>query len=404
MNGRSRREYLLAIYSRYRQADLREKQVILNEFCRNTGYNRKYAIRLLNGPGPDPRPERPRPRRRSATYSAGVIAILGALWEAAGYPCAVRLKALLPLWMPWVRKRFWPTAGTARGLLRISARQIDRRLEERKKRVGQRVYGGTRRSKAGALLKHLIPLRTDHWQVKLPGFAEVDLVSHSGNSASGEFAYSLNLTDVHTGWTETRAILGKGRQAVLDALQEIQAALPFPLRGINSDNGSEFINWHVGSWCARHQVQFSHSRPYKKDDNAYIEQKNWTHVRKLMGWDRYDTPQAVEAMNDLYRHELRLWLNLFQPSAKLLKKVRVGSKLRRRYDLPRTPLDRLQAEQGQEATTGVQLAALVQFRQAQDPFELSRQIDRKLQRIYALAHMRQSPRVPPNIKSRRVTF
>ena len=144
----------------------------------------------------------------------------------------------------------------------------------------------TRRSKAGTLLKHLIPLRTDHWQEKLPGFAEVDLVSHSGNSARGEFAYSLNLTDVHTGWTETRAILGKGRQAVLDALQEIQAALPFPLRGINSDNGSEFINWHVGSWCAHHQVQFSHSRPYKKDDNAYIEQKNWTHVRKLMGWDR----------------------------------------------------------------------------------------------------------------------
>jgi transposase InsO family protein len=267
----------------------------------------------------------------------------------------------------------------------------------------QRIYGGTRRSKAGTLLKHLIPLRTDHWQEKLPGFAEVDLVSHSGNSASGEFAYSLNLTDVHTGWTETRAILGKGRQAVLDALQEIQAALPFPLRGINSDNGSEFINWHVGNWCAHHQVQFSHSRPYKKDDNAYIEQKNWTHVRKLMGWDRYDTPQAVEAMNDLYRHELRLWLNLFQPSAKLLKKVRVGSKLRRRYDLPRTPLDRLQAEQEKEATMCRQLAALVQLRQAQDPFELSLQIDRKLQRIYALAHTRQSPRVP-NIKSKRVTF
>jgi len=404
MNGRSRREYLRAIYARYRQTDLGEKQVILNEFCRNTGYNRKYAIRLLNGPGPDARVERLRPRRRSPTYSAGVIAILGALWEAAGYPCALRLKALLPLWMPWVRKRFRPSAGTARGLLRISARQIDRRLEERKKRVGQRVYGGTRRSKAGALLKHLIPLRTDHWQEKLPGFAEVDLVAHSGNSGSGEFAYSLNLTDVHTGWTETRAILGKGRQAVLDALQEIQAALPFPLRGIHSDNGSEFINWHVGSWCARQQVQFSHSRPYKKDDNAYIEQKNWTHVRKLMGWDRYDTPQAVEAMNDLYRHELRLWLNLFQPSAKLLKKVRVGSQLRRRYDLPRTPLDRLQAEQEQEATMCHQLAALVQLRQAQDPFELSRQIDRKLQRVYALAHTRQSPRVPPNIKSRRVTF
>ena len=401
MNGRSRREYLEVIYSRYRRAELQEKQVILNEFCRNTDYNRKYAIRLLNAPAPNPRRERPRRRRRAPTYSAGVIAVLGAVWEAAGYPCAVRLKALLPLWMPWVRKRFRPAPATERGVLDISARQIDRRLEERKKRVSHRLYG---RTKPGTLLQHLIPLRTDHWRVKRPGFAEVDLVSHSGNSASGEFAYALNLTDVHTGWTETRAILGKGRQAVLDALQEIHTALPFPLQGINSDNGSEFINWHVGVWCARHQVQFSHSRPYKKDDNAYIEQKNWTHVRKLMGWDRYDTAQAVEAMNDLYRNELRLWLNLFQPSAKLIKKVRVGSKLRRRYDLPRTPLDRLAAWEADDATVRTQLAALLKLRQGLDPFELSRPIDRKLDRIYALAHTRLSPRVPPIGKSQRVTF
>jgi transposase InsO family protein len=401
MNGRSRREYLEVIYARYRRADLQEKQVILNEFCRNTGYNRKYAIRLLNGPAPHPKREAPRRRQRSSSYSQGVIAVLGAVWEAAGYPCAVRLKALLPLWMPWVRKRFRPSRTTEDGVLRISARQMDRRLEERKKRVSHRLYG---RTKPGTLLKHLIPLRTDHWQVKMPGFAEVDLVSHSGNSASGEFAYSLNLTDVHTGWTETRAILGKSRQVVLDALQEIQAALPFPLLGINSDNGTEFINWHVGIWCARQEVQFTHSRPYKKDDNAYIEQKNWTHVRKLMGWDRYDTPEAVEAMNDLYRNELRLWLNFFQPSAKLMKKVRVGSKLRRRYDLPRTPLDRLVAEKTDEAAIRTRRAALVKLRQGLDPFELSRQIDRKLQAIYALAHTRLSPRVPANAHSGRVTF
>lgn len=401
MNGRSRREYLEVIYARYRRAGLQEKQVILDEFCRNTGYNRKYAIRLLNGPRPDPRREPPQRRQRSPSYSSGVIAVLGAVWEAAGYPCAVRLKALLPLWMPWVRKRFRPGRATEKGVLRISARQMDRRLEARKKRVSHRLYGGT---KPGTLLKHLIPLRTDHWQVKMPGFAEVDLVSHSGNSASGEFAYALNLTDVHTGWTETRAILGKSRQVVLDALQEIQAALPFALLGINSDNGTEFINWHVGIWCARHKVEFTHSRPYKKDDNAYIEQKNWTHVRKLMGWDRYDTPEAVEAMNDLYRNELRLWLNFFQPSAKLMKKVRVGSKLRRRYDLPRTPLDRLVAEKSNEAAVRTRCADLMKVRQGLDPFELSRQIDRKLHAIYALAHTRLSPRVPANAHPGRVTF
>jgi transposase InsO family protein len=385
MKGRSRREYLEAIYARYRKAELPEKQMILDEFCRNTGYHRKYAIRLLNGPPPDPKPERARARQRAPSYGASVISILGAVWEAAGFPCAVRLRALLPLWMPWVRKRFRPRPATEEGVLGISARQIDRRLAERKKRVGHRLYGGTK--PAGRLLQHLIPLRTDHWRVKMPGWAEVDLVSHSGHSASGEFAYALNLTDVYTGWTETRTILGKGRQAVLDALQEIQAALPFTLRGINSDNGSEFINWHVGIWCASHQVQFTHSRPYKKDDNAYIEQKNWTHVRKLMGWDRYDTPQAVEAMNDLYRNELRLWLNLFQPSAKLTKKVRVGSKLRRHCDLPRTPLDRLAGEED-DPEVARQVTVLRKLRQGLDPFELSRQIDRKLQRIYALAHTR----------------
>lgn len=406
MNGTSRRDYLEAIHSRYRRSGLREKQIILNEFCRNTDYNRKYAIRLLNGPPPSTTAvgqEQPRRRRHGSTYSTGVISVLGAVWEAAGYPCAVRLKALLPLWMPWIRKRFRPTPATQRGVLRISPRQMDRRLEERKRRVGHRVYG---RTKPGALLQHLIPLRTDHWQVKMPGFAEVDLVSHSGSSASGEFAYSLNLTDVHTGWTETRAILGKGRQAVLDALEEIHAALPFPLYGINSDNGSEFINWHVGAWCACHEVQFTHSRPYKKDDNAYIEQKNWTHVRKLMGWDRYDTAEAVQAMNDLYRNELRRWLNLFQPSAKLMKRVRVGSRLRRRYDLPRTPLDRLASYDWEppNPVVGQQLAALAKLRDTLDPFELSRQIDRKLHRIYALAHTRLSPRVLSNGKSRGVTF
>jgi len=405
MNGRSRREYLEAIYLRYRQAGWQEKQLILSEFCRNTGYHRKYAIRLLNSPPPSPRRERPRRRRRRPPiYCAGVISILGAVWEAAGYPCAVRLKALLPLWMPWVRKRFRPSAATEKGLLRISARQIDRRLLEHKQRVGRRIYG---RTKPGALLQQLIPLRSERWEVQMPGFAEVDLVSHSGNSASGEFAYSLNLTDVHTGWTETRALLGKGRQAVLEALEEIRAALPFPLRGINSDNGSEFINWHVGTWCARHQVQFTHSRPYKKDDNAYIEQKNWTHVRKLMGWDRYDSPESVEAMNDLYRNELGQFLNLFQPSAKLIERVRVGSKLRRRYDLPRTPLDRLVAYEDEDPAAGEpggKVAALKKLRQSLDPFELSRRIGRKLQRIYALAHTRLSPRPSPNSKSPGVTF
>jgi len=136
------------------------------------------------------------------------------------------------------------------------------------------------------------------------------------------------VTDVYSGWTESRAVLGRGQAGVVQPLEEIAQALPFRLLGIDTDNGSEFLNWHVGRWCAQRQIQFTRGRPYKKDDNAHIEQKNWTHVRKLMGWERYDTVEAVEAMNDLYRHELRLWMNVFRPSVKLVRKVRVGARPR----------------------------------------------------------------------------
>ena len=398
MSHRSRREYFRAIYARYRQAGRKQKQVILNEFCANTGYNRKYAIRLLNGPPPGRTPPGGvRRRSRSPGYGPVVVSVMGAIWEVAGYPWSVRLKALVPLWMPWVKRRFRVSAEVERQLLRISARQIDRRLRERKQRLKRRRYGGTR---PGVLLKHQIPVKTEAWDVRVPGFTEVDLVSHSGNRAAGEFAYSLNLTDLHTTWTETRAVLGKGESAVLEAFQDLQAALPFRLLGIDSDNGSEFINRHLARWCWKRDIQFTRSRPYKKDDNAHIEQKNWTHVRKLLAWDRYGTPQAVEAINDLYRNELRLWMNLFQPSVKLLRKIRVGARLRRKYSEAQTPLDRVLASEAMDPRRAAELRAL---RQRLDPFELARTIDRKLEHISALADHCLSPK-PPALASRSVTF
>src|SRR5437667_12449458 len=182
------------------------KQVILDEFCTNSGYNRKYAIRLLNGPPPEKKP-RPR-RRRSASYGAGLIRLVAAVWEAAGYPWSVRLKAVLPLWLPWIRKRFRLDAATEEKLLRISAATMDRQLKSKKESLIKRHYGGT---KPGTLLKHHIPIKTDSWNVKEAGFVEVDLVSHSGNCGDGEFIHSLNMTDIHTGWVETRAVLGRAR-------------------------------------------------------------------------------------------------------------------------------------------------------------------------------------------------
>jgi transposase InsO family protein len=334
LGNQGRWEYLRAIYERYRKAGRKGKKAILNEFCANTGYHRKYAIRLLNGPAPGKRRSVPRPR--GVRYGPETLAVLTAVWESAGYPWSVRLKALLPAWMPWIRKRFRLRPEIERQLGKISARQIDRRLKAQRTQQRRRLYG---RTKPGYLLKHHIPVKTDHWDVQSPGFTEVDLVSHSGNSASGEFAHTLNVTDIHTTWTESRGVLGRGEQAVQRALNEIAGVLPFRLRAVDSDNGSEFINWHLQGWCEQQKIQLTRGRPYKKDDNAHIEQKSWTHVRKLLGWERYDTHQAVEAMNDLYSRELRLWLNLFLPSVKLVKKVRVGSKVRRLYDGPRTAAD-----------------------------------------------------------------
>jgi hypothetical protein len=302
------------------------------------------------------------------------------------------LKALLPLWLPWVKKRYPLSPPIEHQLLSISARQIDRRLRGRKTQLKRRLYG---RTKPGTLLKHHIPIKTDSWNVKTPGFTETDLVSHSGNSEKGEFIYSLNVTDIHSTWVETRAVMGKGQYGVKTAMEQIEQSLPFKLLGIDSDNGSEFINYHLKAFCDQRKIQFTRGRPYKKDDNAHIEQKNWTHVRKILGYLRYDSSTALEAINDLYRNELRWMMNLFQPSVKLVEKTRVGCRLKRTYDPPTTPLDRLLASKlGDPA----KLEELKKLRANFDPFKLSQAIEQKLDRIFELANSRYSERSLPVIE------
>ncbi len=386
MSAHAKWEYLRAIHGRYRQAPREAKGRILDEFCRVTGYQRKYALRLLNGPPPGV--TRPRRRRRPATYSPAMIQALTAIWEAAGYPWSVRLKALVPLWLPWARRRLRLSATVCQQLRAISPRQIDRRLALTKRQLKTRCYG---RTKPGTLLKHHIPLKTDRWDVTVPGFTELDLVAHAGHRADGEFAHSLNVTDIHTTWVETRAVLGRGEARVEAALEAIRQALPFRLRGIDSDNGSEFINSHLYRYCQAQAIQFTRGRPYKKDDNAHIEQKNWTHVRKLVGYLRYDTPAAVAALNDLYRHELRHFQNLFLPSVKLVCKERVGARLRRRYDAPRTPFERLQDCPEADPVAVGHLATL---REQVDPFALAHAIDQKIERLLRLATPARTPATP----------
>ncbi len=384
MSQAAKKGYLQRIYPRDEKAERKEKRRILDEFCANCGYHRKHAIRLLNGPLPGaPGPRKRRPRKVS--YGPRALSILKAVWDAADYSWSARLKALLAEWLHWIRQRFRLSAELERQLLAISARSVDCRLRAHKGKLRRRLYG---RTKPGTLLKQHIPLKTDHWDVQVPGFTEIDLVSHSGNCAKGEFCYSLNVTDIYAGWTETRAVLGQGQEAVRQALEEIRQALPFPLRGIDSDNGSEFINEHLLRYCRSRAIQFTRGRPYKKDDNTHIEQKNWTHGRRILGYIWYDTEAAREAINDLYRGELRRFQNLFLPSVKLAGKERVGSRLRRCYEAPQTPWQRVVKS---PVADPERVAELGKERSELDPFQLSRRIQEKLEKIFRLSRDTPAP-------------
>lgn len=377
MSPSARREYVRHMQLRYRGVGRRsEKSRLITEVSENLGCRRKHAARRLRGKIVSL--DKPW-RQREPIYPQRLIRVLEQVWEAAQQPYGVRLKENLPLWMPALRRRFLLSRPEEKQLLSMSPATIDRRLADYKRKRSRKLYGKT---KPGRWLRQTIPIQTESWEVPEPGWQEIDTVSHSGGQGEGLFAYTVNQTDLFSGWTECRAILGKGAAEVKSAIEEMRRDLPFDLKGLDSDNGEEFINWVLDKYCRESGVARFRSRPYKKDDQAHIEQKNWTHVRKLIGYDRYETESAVEAMNDLYRNEWRLFCNMFLTSVKLDKKIRVGARIKRIYKKAMTPLDRLlESDQGNRQ----KLEALRQLREKLDPFELSATIDRKLARIWKLA-------------------
>ncbi len=270
MNRAFRMRYIRSVQERYLQATKAQKGRILDELCKTCRLNRKYAISKIRQGGFDTVAVKKK-RRKARLYSPYILAIVQRIWEAAGYPWSVRLKEILQLWRPWIGKRFHLSREDEAWLGRISPRTIDRALREVKAKRRRRIYG---RTKPGTLLRHKIPIRTDFREVTEPGWIESDLVSHSGPAASGEFIQSLNLTDIVSTWTETRAMMGKYEQNVLDNLEEMRRGFPFELRGLDVDNGSEFINDKVHKYCTQRNIDYTRSRPYKQDDNAHIEQKN----------------------------------------------------------------------------------------------------------------------------------
>ncbi len=376
MSPSARREYVARMQAVYRAARRRvEKGRVLDQVCETLGRCRRTAKRLMGGPTPG---EEPR-RRREPIYPERLIRVLRSVWEAGQYAWSVRLKALLRLWMPSIRERFGLTREEQRLLLKMSTATMDRRLAPYKEQLGRKLYGQT---KPGRWLRQTIPIQTESSNVKEPGWIEADTVSHSGPSASGLFAHTLDQTDLFSGWVELRAILGNTAENVVAAITEMRRELPFEIKGMDTDNGEEFINYDLARYCRQTGVRQFRSRPYKKDDQAHVEQKNGTHVRRLIGWHRYDTPEAVDAMNDLYRNEWRMLANLFLPSVKLEYKTRRGSKIKRVYDDAKTPLDRLlESEHGDRA----KLEELRRLRARVDPFELSKAVDRKLEVVWKLA-------------------
>ena len=378
MSPSARREYVARMRAIYRSASRRiEKGRVLDQVCETLGRSRRTAKRLMSKGTP---PEKPR-RQREPIYPERLIRVLKSVWEAGQYAWSVRLKALLRLWMPRIRERFDLAPEEQRLLLKMSTATMDRRLAPYKKQLGRKIYGQT---KPGRWLRQTIPIQTESSHVKEPGWMEADTVSHSGPSACGLFAYTLDQTDLFSGWVELRSILGNTAENVVAATTEMRQELPFELKGMDTDNGEEFINYDLDRYCRKTGVQRFRSRPYKKDDQAHVEQKNGTHVRRLIGWHRYDTPRAVAAMNDLYRHEWRLLANLLLPSVKLDYKTRLGSKIKRVYDDAKTPLDRL-LESGHGDR--VKLEYLRRLRERLDPFELSKTVDRKLEAIWRLASL-----------------
>lgn len=380
-----------AFAPRYRKATKKQKQTMLNEFVQITGYHRTYAAYLLNQHGKrlrlnsqttlvlDACPKIK--RQRPAVYDPPVQTALKTLWKWMDHPCGKRMVAMIPLWLPRLEPCGEIQLGTelCQKLHRISAATIDRLLApERAKRAFRR----RSHTQPDRLLKSQIPIRTfAQWNEQRPGFAEVDLVGHEGGNASGEFCYTLTLTDVYTGWTEVRAIKNKAQRWTLEALQKVRQQLPFPLLGLDSDNGSEFINAHLKTYCEANQITFTRARPTHKNDNCYVEQKNNAVVRRRVGYFRYDTPEALATLNQLYA-VLRFYLNYFQPTMKLVEKVREGSRVRKRYTLPQTPYERVLA------CEHVSSEAKQRLRQQQaqlNPAVLYRTIRRLQQRLFELA-------------------
>jgi hypothetical protein len=376
MSFGAKRELLLQISARYRDASHQQKSIILDEFIAATGYARKYAIRLLTRPAPSPVAAITRPR--APRYGLAVQEALRVAWAAANGICGKRLVPFLPELVASLERHghLHLTAEVRAQLLTLSPATGDRLLRSAREAPVPRSLATT---KPGAIRKRQIPIRTfAGWDEAQPGFVEADLVAHCGQRAEGTFLYTLVLTDVGTGWTECLPLLHRGQHAVLQALDRARQLLPFPLLGLDTDNGGEFLNEELLAYCRREQITFTRGRAYRKNDQCFVEQKNGAIVRQLVGYDRFEGEAAYRQLTEVYR-AVRFYINFFQPSMKLREKQRDGSRTRRRYDSAQTPYRRLLATGLLAPDTQQRLVALAQ---SLDPVRLLHQIETLLDALW----------------------
>jgi hypothetical protein len=374
----TRDELLAAVSARYRGASRSEKGRILTEFAQLSGYHRKHAERVLRR---DQVIDRSRPRPAQRIYDEAVRQALVVLWEASDRICGKRLKPLIPVLIPAMERHghLELDEDIRTRLLKISAATIDRALTEVR---SVSTANKRRRTAHSSAVRRSVPVRTfADWNDPAPGYMEADLVAHSGPSASGSFVQTLTLTDVATGWTECAPLLFREQQLLSEVMTTLRPALPFPLLGFDTDNDSVFMNETIKGWCEAAQVEFTRSRPYRKNDQAHVEQKNGAIVRRMVGYRRYAGIAAATELARLYR-SMRLYVNFFQPSFKLMEKTRDGARVTKRYHPPMTPFQRVQAHPAVAQGAKDDLAA--QFERL-DPVVLLHDIRQSQERLTALA-------------------
>jgi hypothetical protein len=377
MSQKSKRELLEAIRPRYLKANKSGKERILDEFVASTGYHRKYAIRVLKH---GPKHKGLKKPGRKKEYQGEVVTALIRIWEICGRICSKRLKPYLPEIVAVLERHqeLLLTGDVKAQLLRMSRATIDRCLKPA--RFEQKAQGLST-TKPGSLLKKAIPIRTfADWDDARPGFVEIDLVAHCADSVEGQFINTLTTTDISTGWTDCEAVLHRSQQLVFHAIQNMRQRLPFPLLGLDSDNGGEFINDILYRYCLEEQVTFTRSRPYKKNDQAHVEQKNWSVVRHVIGYDRFESQAELELLNSIYE-DLRLYVNFFQPVLKLTGKEQVGKKTIKRYDEAATPYQRVLSSERVDLAAKARLCH--QYLQL-NPVRLRNSIDDKVAKLWKI--------------------